>query len=309
MATFPVYLDVPRYLNNAAHGLEVNSLIGGNSTLANGYTAGATSLVLPSVTSFVAGPAWILDGLTSEIVQITTVTANTKTLTLASPGLLADHSAGASISQASVTNTGCLADIIVQASREVDNICKQGADGVLDRSLYAVSRTEIYDAPYGYAEFTVDNALAIHSYHFPVQSVSTISVQAGGMNPLNINTQFMYLANGARTIKVPFAQMTSPVSIYRIQLPFSRNQETAVTLTYTGGPITGTTLDSVPQDIQRACMSLVNDILSVRKNPVGAMSIKRGDENYSFTERGDTSGKTLLRRDAEMRLQSWTRVM
>lgn len=323
MSTFPVYLDLPRYLNNAAHAIEVASVVGGNTTLTGGttdigsgvlgYAAGVTTysivdatgfdvLNTPSATAPVEG--WILDGLNSEEVIITGITS--KIVTLAS-GTLAAHANRTCFASAGVA--GCLADIIVQASREVDNICKQGPDGSLDRSLYAVSRTEIYEAPYGLAEFTVDNSLAIHPYHFPVQSVTSIMAQVGAMSPVGMNTQFLYLTNGGKEIKVPRTQPTGTMVLTSLYAPFSRNAETAITLTYVGGPITSATLASVPQDIQRACMVLVNDILAIRKNPIGAAFGKRGDESFGFEQRGEQSGLSLLYKSAQHRLQPWIRTV
>ena len=307
MSTFPVYLDIPRYLNNAAHGLEVGSLLGGNSTLSSSYAIGATSLGVASGTGYVAGDAWILDGLNSETVTITNVVSNT--LTIASPGLVAAHNARVSISQASANGTGCLADIIVQASREIDNICRQGPDGSLDRSLYAISRTEILEAPYRGAAFTVDNALAIHPYHFPVQSVTSVNTQVGAGPSQAVNLQYMYLVNGARAIKVPWAQLQTNTAMSLMITPYSRNAETAVTLTYVGGPIVGTTCADVPPEIQRACMLLVNDILSLRKNPLGAAFTHRGDENYGWEQRGEQTGHSLNFKNAESRLRPWIRMV
>lgn len=324
MSTFPVYLDLPRYLNNAAHAVEVASVVGGNTTLTGGtsdtgggvlgYAAGVTTFTIvdatgfdvlntPSATAPVEG--WILDGLNSEEVIITGITS--KVVTLAS-GTLAAHANKTCFASAGVA--GCLADIIVQASREVDNICKQGPDGVLDRSLYAVSRTEIYEAPYGLAEFTIDSALAIHPYHFPVQSVATVTAQVGAMSPIGINTQYAYYPNGAREIKIPRTQPTGTMTLTSLYASFSRNAETAITLTYVGGPIVGATFASVPQDIQRACMFLVNDNLeSLRKNPDGAASRRRGDEFFQFEIKGDFTGNSLLWKKAEARLKPWIRTV
>lgn len=309
MSTFSSYIDLATFVSNAAHNVEVGSLIGGNTVLTGGpYAIGATSVTVNSATGFGTPTAnspteaWIFDGLNGEIVEITNVSGST----LAIPaGLAAAHTSGTNI--ASAGSMGSLADLIVQASREVDNICCQGPDGALERSLYAIARSEIYESPYFGAEFSVDNALHIHPYHFPVTSVASVTVQVGAMTPIGLSLTNMYLSNGGRQVVLPWAQLATTSSPYYLRTPFSRNAEIAVTLTYTAGPIAGSSLSSVPSDIQRATMLLTSDLLAVRKNPVGAANVHRGDESYEFELRGDFSGHSLLYKNAENRLRIYTR--
>ena len=326
MATFPCYIDTNQYINNSAASVELASLLGGNSILTGGpYAAGSMSLTLISGAGFVVQPslaapsstnpvtAWILDGLNSETVQVTGVSSNT--LTLASPGTTAIHANGVSVSSGGTF--GCLADIIHQACREADNICQQGPDGVseydtgglTDRSLFAVSRTESYVTPYGGAAFTVDNALVIWPYHFPVRSVSSISVQVGAMGTSSVSTTNMVLPNGGRSITIPYAQniTSAQVTPAFLNMPFSRVAESYVTLVYTAGPIAGATLATVPIDITRAVMLLTSDILASRSNPLGAANVHKGDTSHMFELRGDTAGKSLNWKDAAHRLRPYTR--
>jgi hypothetical protein len=325
MTVFAVYIDLPTFLNQSAVNQETNSLVGMNTTLVGGsggtYPAGSTTLAVGSTTGITnASPSannpattWILDGLNSEIVSVTAISGTTLTLTA---GTLAAHTNGTSISTAGTA--GCLADMIHQASREVDNICCQGPEGVTeydgtplstDRSLYAISRVETYEAPYGYAQFNVDNALTIYPYHFPARSVTSITVQVGAMTPVSMGTQYLTFSQGGRVVTVPYAQLTStPPNIQSYFVyPFSRNQETFLVMTYTGGPIASASLSAVPGDIQRATMLLVADTMATRKNPYGAATARLGDEQHMFELRGDTAGKSLLWKDAAHRLQPYTR--
>ena len=144
MALFPMYSDVVGFLEDASAAIETNSLVGGNATLSTAYPAGSTTIVVSAVTTaaqtyavtaFLAGPAWILDGLNSEVVQVTSNAAGT--LTLASPGTLITHSAGVSI--ASAGTAGNLAKALADASRRVETHCRQGPAGVTGISNAAVT--------------------------------------------------------------------------------------------------------------------------------------------------------------------------
>ena len=143
MATFPTYCDCVDFLNNSDAAIETNSLIGGNATLSTAYPAGSTALVVNAVTSpityatsaFIAGPAYILDGLLSETVTITS-NSPTGTLNLAS-GTLVAHGAGVNI--VSAGTSGNLARALVDASRRVETFCRQGPAGTTGVSNAAIT--------------------------------------------------------------------------------------------------------------------------------------------------------------------------
>src|SRR5215831_4496101 len=92
------YIDVPTYLR-AQTGQEAASLLGLNTTVGGGSSVPAGTLSLPVVSSagWLAGPLWLLDGPSSEVVQVTGA-ADATHLTLA--GTAMAHAPGVSASQA-----------------------------------------------------------------------------------------------------------------------------------------------------------------------------------------------------------------
>jgi hypothetical protein len=162
MAIFPVYCDVPDFLNNAAAAIELGSLIGGNAVLHTAYPAGSPSLQVDAAsspyatTTFGAGQAWILDGLQSEVVTVLSETGTTLTL---AGGTQVAHSAGVSISSAGTA--GCLATAILDACRKAETFCRQGPAGVT--GLTGGNATALIAGPYsvGATSFTVQSGAGL----------------------------------------------------------------------------------------------------------------------------------------------------
>lgn len=168
------YIDVPAFLRAPANQ-ETASLLGMNTTVGSSQPAGTTALQVASSTAWSAGLAWILDGPSSEVVTITGSADGTH-VTLAAPGTAFAHNAGVSISQAG--SKGSLAETILRASAWIENYCQQGT-AAGDRSLYALSRTERFGMPTVRAYIDSDTVLTVMPGHFPVQSVSAISIELG----------------------------------------------------------------------------------------------------------------------------------
>lgn len=293
MPLFSTYSDLPDFLANSSPSQDTASLVGGNTTLSVGCAQGATSLTVGSVANFASSgsfPAFILDGASSEV-----VTASVSGASLSVPaGTLAAHGAGASVSSAGTA--GCLADLIATASAMVETKCKQGAAG-LDRSLWQQSRVEKLSGPTLRAAFDVDHSLVLRPFHFPVASVTSISVQMGAAISANLDTTYLFIPDGAKTLVIPWAQVlgTPPLGVSWIGGgPFPRNYGFVATLTYTAGPCPGTTLSSVPYPIKEATRLLVLDRLGFRRNPLGAASVRQGDVQQEMRLRGDTTGRSLL---------------
>lgn len=222
MPLFSTYSDLPDFLANSSPSQDTASLVGGNTTLSVGCAQGATSLTVGSVANFASSgsfPAFILDGASSEV-----VTASVSGASLSVPaGTLAAHGAGASVSSAGTA--GCLADLIATASAMVETKCKQGAAG-LDRSLWQQSRVEKLSGPTLRAAFDVDHSLVLRPFHFPVASVTSISVQMGAAISANLDTTYLFIPDGAKTLVIPWAQVlgTPPLGVSWIGGgPFPRN--------------------------------------------------------------------------------------
>ncbi len=303
MATFPAYTDVVDFLDNASTSIETNSLIGGNATLNAAIAAGVASFAVtlqPNSGAFPASPTvfqgWLLDGLNSETVTCTyssgTVTLSGGTVTAAA------HGAGASFSSAGTS--GCLASILTTASRKADAYCNQGPLGAVDRSLFAVSRSETYSMGTRRAHVTPDQTLEVMPYHFPIQNLTSATLQLDAVPAFSVNLTAYTFPEGARRVDIPSVSFTGVAqNPWAAINPSLRQVNSWLTLVYTGGPIVGTTTAAIPYDIRQAIWWYTLHILAYRFNPVGAASIHQGDTSRDFRLRGDTSGKSLLEIDAE----------
>lgn len=308
MSTFAVYCDVIDFLQNNAANIETASLVGGNTTLSATAALGATSLSVTSVTGFPATGtfrAWILDGYTSE-----TVLASVSGSTLSVPaGTLAAHAAGVNVASAGSTNAGCLADVIARCSREIDTFCQQGPTGTLERTLYQLQRTETYFAPSQRVYTSVDGTLVIRPWHFPVSATSTVTIQLGPTAPVSVDLTQYVRPNGGHTIEIPSASpgsSTSKVAAWTLITPlYLRDTDTWLNLTYTAGPIPALTLPIANDDIRDALFFLIQDRVGYRQNPTGAAMVHRGDVNFEARLRGDKTGKSLLKIEAERLLEPY----
>lgn len=284
------YIDVPAY-QRAPHGQEIASLLGLNTTLGGSATqaAGTTSLQVVSSTGWASALAWILDGPYSEVVTITGSADGTH-VTLAAPGTAFAHAAGVSISQAGAS--GALAEVILRASAWIENYCQQGASGG-DRSLFAIQRTERWAMPTMRAHIDRDNTLVVMPGHFPVQSLTSISVELGQGQSLALDATQLELQTTGRLVEIPYMLLGGPTVGQQLLLEsrgLSRSQRQWATLTYTGGVSYG----AVPYDVQMAAVWVVSDMLSLRVNPTGAAEVNIGKVRRVHRQRGDAVGDSIL---------------
>jgi hypothetical protein len=114
--------------------LGLNTALGGSSSIA----AATTTLPVAASAGWAVSPLWLLDGLSSEMVQVTGAPDGTH-LTLAPPGTALAHASGVSASQAGTA--GPLAEANLRACGWIENYRRQGS-AAGDRSLYALSWTE-----------------------------------------------------------------------------------------------------------------------------------------------------------------------
>ncbi len=295
------YLDVPTYLRAAANQ-ETASLLGLNTTLGGAGTlaAGATSLPVVSSTGWAAGPVWLLDGPYSEMAQVTGSADGTH-LTLASPGTQFSHAPGVSVSQAGTS--GALAEIILRASAWIETYCQQGSP-TGDRSLFAVSRMERWGMPSSRAWLDRDGVLVVRPGQFPVQSVSALSVELGQGQSISFDVTQIEQASDGRVIEVPvlLASPTNPTPLALLTAAgLSRARRQWAVVTYVGG----ITIGAVPYAIQQACIWVASELLSLRRNPTGAASVKLGKGELQQRPREDPTGDSLLLIQAKAALEPY----
>lgn len=290
------YIDVPTYLRAPANQ-ETASLLGMNTTSAGIQPAGTAAFVVASSAGWAAGPAWILDGPTSEVVQVTGSVDGTH-ITLAAPGTAFAHNAGVSISQAGVK--GSLAEVILRASVWIENYCQQGTAGG-DRSLFALARTERWGMPTTRAWIDRDNVVSIRLGHFPIQSVSSLSIELGQGYSLALDVSQAEIPTMGRLIEVPYLSLITPQVAQLALRGLSRSRRQWAVIAYTGGITPG----SVPYDVHQAAIWVTSDMLSQRANPAGAAEVQLGKRTTIFRQRGDTVGDSILLLRAHDALQPY----
>ena len=291
------YIDVPAYLRSAANQ-ETASLLGLNTTTAGAtQAAGTTNLQVASSTGWAAGSLWILDGPNSEVVQVTGSADGTH-LTLAAPGTAFAHAAGTSASQAG--SAGALAELIVRASAWIEGYCRQGVPG--DRSLYALARTERWTMPSTRAHLDRDQVLVVRPGHFPVQSISALSIELGQGQSLAFDVTQVELPSAGRLVELPYLLQASPSVGQQLLLEsrgLSRTHRQWAVISYVGGLTAG----AVPYDVQQACVWVVSDFLGYRQNPTGAAEVRLGKKEVVTRLRGDLSGDSILLLQAKAALE------
>ena len=291
------YLDVPGYLRSAANQ-ETASLLGLNTVMAGAsQPVGTTSLAVSASAGWAVGPAWILDGPSGEVVQVTGSVDGTH-VTLAAPGTSFAHAAGVSVSQAGPA--GALAELIVRASAWIENYCQHGVPG--DRSLYATSRTEHWSMPSTRAFLDRDQVLTVRPGHFPVQSVSALAIELGQGQSLSFDVTQLELPSVGRVVELPYLLGASPSVGQQLLLEsrgLSRTRRQWTVLTYIGGLTSG----AVPYEVQQACAWVVSDLLGYRQNPAGAAEVRLGKKEIVTRLRGDLSGDSILLLQAKAALE------
>ena len=285
------YLDVPGYLR-AATNQETASLLGLNTTLGGAtiLAAGAVSLPVAASAGWVAGPIWLLDGPWSEVAQVTGLADSTH-LTLAAPGTIWPHAPGISVSQAGAA--GSLAETILRASAWMEGYCQQGTAG--DRSLYALSRTEQWGMPGSRAWIDRDVIAVVRPGHFPVQSVSALTLDQGEAGAFALDVAQVRLPSDGRLIEVPLLSGIDPL------LALSRSLRTWISVTYVGG----VTLGAQPYDLAQACVWITSELLAERRNPSGAARIRQGRFELQARPWGDRSGDSTLLLQAKAALEPY----
>jgi hypothetical protein len=290
----------PFEYKRATTGQEITSLLGNLLRLSSGVSAAGVSLpVTPNTTVNLAvnDPVWIFDGVSSEMVTVT-ATTNAGASSIPVTALAYNH-AGSTALCSDGTN-GSLGQAIESASIEVENICRQ--------PLLQATYTEELQLRTMAASINSDGALAIRPRHFPVQSISALSLGADVATMLSYDATQAIIPSNQRRITVPTllgAGGSSSNSLVNILPPFRQTSAGYVQFTY----VAGFTYASLPWDIKQACIWLTSNLLSDRINPTGSAEQSMGQIKYTAFLRGDTSGESALYKKAIAKLVPYTRTI
>jgi hypothetical protein len=275
----------------ATTGQETASLVG-NSGRLTGNAAGATSLgVTPHLTieQIQYDQVYIFDGSNSEIVTVGSAGAAIGASSIPVSACQFAHAAGTAY--CTDGTLGSLAETIITASDMVEDTCLQ--------SLLLGTRSDTLSLQTTRAAVDNRRTLILRPMSFPVQTVTGLVVNVPGATlPFDATKAFFDSGGQLVTFQelVPTGSTGNPFSA-------SLNQRTrgTVTLTYTSG----FAYASLPPRVKKACVLYVSDLLSKRRNSVGASEYISGHVRMKWGHIGDTSGESDLIKQARGLLSSF----
>lgn len=234
----------------------------------------------------------IFDGPNSEMVIVaSTASAGASSFTIQAPGLQFQHAAGVPMCSNGVL--GSLADQIVDASAWLE------ADFTYQPLFQATYTNEVLPLPSMLASIDTQNMLLFRPIHFPVTAVSAISIAAIQGQGMVLDATQAFIDANQQYVRVPVLNATGPASqVYFPQMPFNRQQQQWLTITYTAGYL----VSALPADVRDGAILLTSAILSRRANPTGADQIDIGKKRLVTTLRGDNTGEGLLVKEARRKL-------
>jgi len=255
------------------------------------HTAGAvTLLVVPNTTVQLNqyDRITIFDGPNSEVVIVAgTTNAGVGSIGIQTPGLQFQHAAGTPCCSDGVL--GSLADQIVDASDWLET------DFTFQALFQATYTGEILPMPSMQVSIDNQGMLVFRPKHFPVVSVSSIVMNTMQANPVTFNATQAFIDANQQYVRVPNLQMTGTSQVFYPNQWISRNRNMWLTISYTAGFQPA----ALPSGVRDVMVLLVSDILSRRQNPTGADQIDFADKRLVATMRGDTTGESLLVKQAK----------
>jgi hypothetical protein len=284
------YTDPFAYLR-AATGHDTSTVIANLTRIASNASIGATSISLQAATTTALNQydqVYIFDGSASEIVTMTPSTTGSPATSLTVSATQYAHSAGTPIcSDGTGGIAGSLASMIFTASSQIEEYCRQPL-------LQATYSNEQLPLRTMRAAVTRDYTLMIRPKRFPVTAVSAASLILRGQTTITLDTSQVDIDADAQLVNFLQIQSSSGgnggntlYATWPIALPATPGY---AKLSYTAGYVYST----LPPDVRQACIWLVSDLLSDRRNPTGAAELRLGDMQLVTRLRGDTTGRSVL---------------
>ncbi len=287
------YLDCFQYQQQPT-GFSVAGYIGNQFRFSADQPIGTTLTVPASAIQSALSPyafLYIFDELNSEIVQVATETPVSSTsITLVSPTQYT-HNTGVAV--CSDGPKGSLGQQIFTSSQWIEDICHQS----LWDSTYS---DEILTLPTMRAAYDNQWNLHFRPRHFPITHLASITLKASNNFVVTLDHTQAIIDADQQTVDLPNTYTTNSTIPQTAQYgyPFfasiNRTRNAWITLEYTSGYPSG----QLPWTIQRACTLLASEMYVQLSNPIGADSITQGKRAVTFAIRGDTSGDSLLVKQA-----------
>jgi hypothetical protein len=285
--TINAYLDPFQY-KAAPTGQETASLLGNLLRIAGGGTiAGATALPTLTPTTVQLNPGdvvSIFDGSSTEQVFVSTTTgAGASSIPLSTP-LQYAHAANTPL--CSDGASGSLAQAIINASSELETICKQ--------PLLQATYTETYALQSMQASIDSIGTLNVRTTKAPVTVLTSALLTTGA-----VSGQALSLA------KVKFKGQI--ISVFSVNYGpgygssgLCQSTQGDIDVTFTAG----FQYAALPPKIKQACIWLVSELLSDRLNPTGAAVDTQGKIHTQYRLLHETKSMLYLR--AEEALKEYT---
>jgi hypothetical protein len=283
------YIDCITY-SKAPTGIILTNQVGNIGRIAS-VAAGATLLTLVAPTTVALNQydaLYVTDGPNSEVLQVgSTALIGSTTISLQQATQFA-HTGGSPYCTDGIQ--GSLGQSIFEASQWIEDICHQ--------ALWNTTYTgEILTMPTMRA--AIDNQWNLHfrPRHFPITALSSVSVQVTQAYTVTLDATQAIIDSDQQTVDIPSVNTlssTQPQGGPYLWQPFNRQSNGWITLSYTAGFPVGL----LPWAVTRAATLLTSDCFGQISNPVGADQINQGKRQVMFMLRGDTSGESLLRKQA-----------
>jgi hypothetical protein len=287
------YIDAFDF-TRSTHGLEIQSLIGNQARLTTAQTVGSASLTgipvsgLNSITVALNmfDRLTLFDGSSTEVVQVGSAGAAigaTSIPLLTGTTLQFNHALG--VAWLSDGFAGSLADQIVNASSWIEQTCYQAL-------LQTTYTNEQVQMPSSRAAIGNDGALTFRPRHWPITSISTVSVATVSLTqPIGFDTTQLFIDGDKRLCSISnLVVLPASMNNTIVQPALDRNGRAQLLLTYQAGyPYA-----SLPGDLKEAAILVTSDLLAKRHNPIGAPDISDGSTHVSAVLRGDLTGESIL---------------
>lgn len=295
------YIDAIAYLKQPT-GLTLTGYVGNIGRILS-CSAGATSLTLTS--ALTSNPLvqydsfYIFDGASSETLQVGSAGAGVGTSTIPLQAATSFAHTGGTV-YCTDGSSGSLGEQIFIASRWLeDDICHQ--------ALWATTYTgEILTMPTMRASIDNQNNLHFRPRHFPITALTAVSIEVNQGNPISFDPTAAIIDSDQQTVDIPLLTALTSSNQANQGSPWlwqtvNRRSNAWVIITYTSGFVTG----ALPAPVTRAATLLTSEMFSQVVNPTGADSINQGKRQVVFAIRGDTSGESLLVKQAKSLLQPY----
>lgn len=287
------YIDPIAYLKQPT-GLTLSAYVGDVGRIAS-CSAGATSLTVTSALTGIAlnqyDSFYVFDGPNSEQLQVGSGGANVGATSIPLQAATAYPHVGGTVYCTDGTS-GSLGEQIFIASRWIeDDICHQ--------ALWQTAYTnEILTMPTMRA--AIDNQQNIHfrPRHFPITTLTSLSIMTVQGNSISYDPTAAIIDSDQQTVDIPLLTSVGGNQANQgnpwLWRTVNRTGNAWLTLAYTAGFAVG----ALPPPITRACTLLTSECFSTLVNPTGADQINQGKRSVMFMLRGDTSGESLLIKNA-----------